>query len=137
MSNRSRFLQRLSQCHVAAPDDGRTPSESVFTLRCIFRQALRKLFLRNDRCLHFRLNPLVVFLNQINEALHSVRFRDVELDRRLADVECFLTPPPFGVPASAGQSLGSEFRVYAAWHARRPNRLKAELRTSRNSEPFG
>ena len=26
-SNRSRFLQHSSQCHVAAPEDGRTPSE--------------------------------------------------------------------------------------------------------------
>ena len=39
-SNRSQFLQCLSQCRVAAPEDGRTPSKIVFTPKCIFRQAL-------------------------------------------------------------------------------------------------
>ena len=38
--HRPRFLQWLSQCHVAAPEDGRTPSESVFTPQCIFRHVL-------------------------------------------------------------------------------------------------
>ena len=44
-SNRSRFLQHLSYYHVAAPDDGRTPSESVFSPKCVFRQALNTLLL--------------------------------------------------------------------------------------------
>ena len=39
-SKGSRFLQRHSQCHVAAPEDGRTPSEFVFTPKCIFKLAL-------------------------------------------------------------------------------------------------
>ena len=83
---------------------------------------------------HLWLNPLAMFLDEVNEPLHSVGFGDVELDRRLTDVGCFdvgcfLTPPPFGVPPLGGQGLGSEFRVHAARCARRPNRLKAELRT--------
>ena len=44
-SNRSRFLQRFTPIHVAAPEDGRTPSESVCPPRCIFRQALNHLLL--------------------------------------------------------------------------------------------
>ena len=39
-SKGSRFLQRLSQCHVAAPGDGRTPSEFVFTPQRISRLTL-------------------------------------------------------------------------------------------------
>ena len=39
-SNLSLFLQRLSRDYIAAPEDGRTPSESGFAPQCIFRQAL-------------------------------------------------------------------------------------------------
>ena len=41
-SNRFRFLQWLWQCRVAAPEDGRTPSEIVFTPMRIFSQALKR-----------------------------------------------------------------------------------------------
>ena len=40
-SNRSPFPQHLSHYHVAAPEDGRTPSKFVFTPKCIFRQAMK------------------------------------------------------------------------------------------------
>ena len=64
-----------------------------------------------SRFFHFRLNPLVVLLDEVNEPLDSVGFGDVKFDRRLADEGCFLTPPPFGVPPLGGQGLGSEFRL--------------------------
>ena len=36
--HRSQLLQRLAPVHVAAPEDGRTPSESVATLNSVFKQ---------------------------------------------------------------------------------------------------
>src|SRR5450432_2215566 len=44
-----------------------------------------RLFCHNFRLLRF--NPLVVFLDEVHETLHGLGFGDVELDRRLADVE--------------------------------------------------
>ena len=43
MSNRSLFLQCLTHDHVAAPEDGRTPSESCLITICVFREALSRI----------------------------------------------------------------------------------------------
>jgi hypothetical protein len=39
------------------------------------------------RFFRFRLNPFVVFLDEVNEPFHRLGFGNVELDRRLADVK--------------------------------------------------
>ena len=101
---------------------------SKFTLFHAAEFSASRSMLQRD-FFHLWLNPLVVFLDQINEAFHCVGFGDVELDRRLTNVGCFLTPPPFGVPRSRGSVCPPPEPPEGG--TPNPDRVNAELQTMR------
>ena len=72
--HRSRLLQRLTHDHVAAPEDGRTPSESCLIPMCVFRQALRESVSRTVVKRRNRTIASAVFFINVRSGLVSMVF---------------------------------------------------------------